>query len=199
MLLLEAELELDEAELDEAELDEAELDEAELDEVPLMPKQVPIDGETAGASHEGFVLSAALTQMPTPSLPPAAVSHLPVPQSASVQQKCAHEVPKQASPAPQKGPLLLLQAPQRIAVFGGSKHTKPASCTRSHVAPLATSQPAPVTGLQGGGSVKHSILQDVVRHSLNTLRGALALQTAGSAFGERQPRQSASSLQLTTS
>ena len=76
---------LDDAELDDAELEAAELEAAELDEVPA-PKQEPIDGESLGASHEGFVLSVALTHTPTPSWPPAAVSHLPVPQSASVQQ-----------------------------------------------------------------------------------------------------------------
>ena len=84
--LCEAELEaeLDEAEL-EAELDEAELDEAALEEVPAL-KQVPIDGESLGASHEGFILSAALTHTPTPLAPPAIVSHVPVPQSESAQQ-----------------------------------------------------------------------------------------------------------------
>jgi hypothetical protein len=70
--------------LDEEALDDA-LDEEALEVVPA-PKQAPIDGESLGASHEGFVLSVALTQTPTPSPPPAVVSHLPVPQSESAQQ-----------------------------------------------------------------------------------------------------------------
>lgn len=77
---------LDEAALDEAALEEAALDEAALEVVPPGMKQEPIDGEVLGASHEGFVLSVALMHTPTPSWPPAAVSHLPVPQSVSVQQ-----------------------------------------------------------------------------------------------------------------
>jgi hypothetical protein len=47
---------------------------------------VPIDTETLGASQEGFLLSVAVTHTPTPSAPPAVPSHLPVPQSSSVQQ-----------------------------------------------------------------------------------------------------------------
>ena len=98
MLLLEPppapELELDDAELDDAELDDAELDDAELDDAELddaelelvpMPKHVPIDGEVAGASQEGFLSSATVTHRPTPSAP-SVVSHLPVPQSVSAQQ-----------------------------------------------------------------------------------------------------------------
>ncbi len=76
---------LDEDALDEDALEDDALDDDALEVVPA-PKQAPIDGESLGASHDGFVASVARTQMPTPSPPPAAVSHLPVPQSESAQQ-----------------------------------------------------------------------------------------------------------------
>jgi hypothetical protein len=88
----------------------------------------------------------------------------------------------------------LSQAPQRTAVFGGPKHTKEPPCSRSQVEPPATSQPAPVTGLQEQG-----ILQSLSRQEVSAVAAALTLQVSGSPVPSKQGRQSPSSLQSASS
>lgn len=81
-------------------------------------KQVPIEGAIAGASHDGCMLSFISVHRPNVS-PVSEVSHLPVPQSASVQQNFVHLFASaQVEPAWQNGPLAGSHAPQRATSFG---------------------------------------------------------------------------------
>ena len=144
----------------------------------------------------------ASTHTPIPSVPMTVVSHLPVPQSPSVQQKRAHLSLKQLVPTAQKGPSLP-QAPQSTTSFGGGKHTKRdvgAEPPRSQVSPLAVLQPSPVTGLHTDGGVGvHSDAQESEMHASNALSAALAAHVVGSPVPLLHSRQSASWLQLASS
>ncbi len=79
-------------------------------------------------------------------------------------------------------------------MFGGPKHTKEPPCSRSQVEPPATSQPAPVTGLQEQG-----ILQSLSRQVVSAVAAALTSQVSGSPLPSKQLRQSPSSLQSASS